>query len=75
MSLLASRHAAFETGSQIGIADRSQGIDDLLLVGIGNFHFMGCRHAGIYVAPTSEPGFSGKVWLVLTGSGALCGNS
>jgi hypothetical protein len=60
MPLLASRHAAFKTGSQIGIANFVESIDDLLLSGVGDFHFMLCGHAGIYVARTTEPRFSGK---------------
>jgi hypothetical protein len=64
MPLLATRHAAFETVGQIGIADRSQGIDDLLLVGIGNFHFALSSHAAIYVAGISEPEFSGEMSVV-----------
>jgi hypothetical protein len=75
MPLLASRHAAFETAGQIGIADFVESGDDLLLGDIGDFHFVRRGHAPIYVGRTSESGFSGKVWLVLTGSGALCGNS
>jgi hypothetical protein len=55
MPLLASRHAAFETVGQIGIADFVQSGDDLLLDGVGDFHFALRGHAGIYVARTSEP--------------------
>jgi hypothetical protein len=45
MPLLASRHAAFETVGQIGIAKFAEGIDDLLLVGICHFHFVLRGHA------------------------------
>jgi hypothetical protein len=55
MPLLATRHAAFETGSQIGVTNFVQSGDDLLLVDICHFHFMGCRHAGIYVGGSAEP--------------------
>ena len=57
MPLLPRRHAAFETGSQIGIIDFVEGGDDLLLGGVCRFHFVLCGHAAIYVARNSEPGF------------------
>jgi hypothetical protein len=51
-------HVAFETVGQIVITDFVQSGDDLLLSGVGDFHFvLGC-HAGIYTARSSEPGFS-----------------
>jgi hypothetical protein len=52
-----------------------QGCDHLILCRKCLCHLPIRGHADIYVSGTSEPGFSGKVWLVLTGSGALCGNS
>jgi hypothetical protein len=59
MPLLASRHAAFKTGGQIGIADRSQGIDDLLLGDICLFHFELSGHdaqsASYYFINRAEP--------------------
>jgi hypothetical protein len=58
MALLASGHAAFKTGSQIVVTDFVEGVDDLLLRGIGQFHFALRGHTGIYVARTFEPGFS-----------------
>jgi hypothetical protein len=64
VTTLTRSHAAFKTGSQIDLTDRSQGINDLSLGGVCNFHFMACRHAGIYVARGSEPGFFGELWVV-----------
>ena len=69
MALLASGHAALETVSQIGIADFVEDCDNLLLLGVGDFHFACCGHASIYVERSFEPRFSEKCgW-----SGWRCG--
>ena len=80
MALLASGHTALETVSQIGITNFVEGGDDLLLNGVCHFHFALCRHARIYAARNSEPGFSGKCgwsswrWGCRTGLEPCCGN-
>jgi len=50
VALLASGHAAFETGGQIGITNIVEDGDDLKLDDVGDFHFALGRHASIYVA-------------------------
>jgi hypothetical protein len=59
MPLLASRHAAFETVSQIGIANFVESIDDLLLDGVCLFHFELSGHdtlsASHYSIDCAEP--------------------
>jgi hypothetical protein len=62
---LASGHAALESDGQIVITDVAEGGDDMLLVGVSDFHFVLCCHARIYAARSSEPGFSRKWgWLI-----------
>jgi hypothetical protein len=51
------------------ITDRVEGDDDFLLSGIRHRHLSIRGHAGIYVARTSEPGFSGNCgWSMLRGT-------
>jgi hypothetical protein len=56
--VVGGRHAAFKTVGQIGIADFIKSGDDLLLGDICHFHFVRRGHVGIYVAASSESGFS-----------------
>ena len=83
MPLLASRHAAFETGDQIVIADLVEGIDDFLLDGVCRFHFVLRGHAAYLGGGTSEPGFrwnavgrgdDGGAVLAWSRSSTCCGN-
>jgi hypothetical protein len=59
MPLLASRHAAFKTVGQIGIADFVESGNDLLLGDICHFHFVLCGHdalsASHYSIDCAEP--------------------
>jgi hypothetical protein len=59
MPLLASRHAAFETVGQIGIANFVDSIDGLLLDGVCLFHFELSGHdalsASYYSIDCGEP--------------------
>jgi hypothetical protein len=52
------RHAVCKTFGQTEITDFGEGGDNLLLGGIHHRHLVMCGHAGIYVTPISEPGFS-----------------
>ena len=57
MPLLASSHAALETGDESNISIFLEDIDDLLLGSVGHFHFVLRGHTPIYVMGSSEPGF------------------
>jgi hypothetical protein len=51
VALTPRRHAAaFETVSQIGIANFVEDSDDLLLVGVCHFHLSSCGHAAYLCA-------------------------
>jgi hypothetical protein len=56
--------AVFKTVGQIEIANFSEGLDDLLLGGVCNFHFVLCGHGPIYVGGTNEPEFTGEMSVV-----------
>ena len=60
MPMLASDHAAFETGCQIGVVNFLEDFDDLLLDYVREFHFALGRHAAIYVTWRNEPEFLGN---------------
>ena len=49
--------AVFETFRKIEVTDRAQGCDHVILCGECPRHLPIRVHSGIYVAPTSEPGF------------------
>ena len=59
MSLLPRGHAAFKTGSQIGLASRMESVDDLLPDDICHLHFVLRRHsvgsASYYSINCAEP--------------------
>jgi hypothetical protein len=55
--LLASVHAALETGSKIEVSIFVENGDDPLLLGVGDFHFARGCHAAIYVAWSDEPDY------------------
>jgi hypothetical protein len=71
--VVGGRHAAFKTVGQIGIADFIKSGDDLLLGDICHFHFVRRGHVGIYVAASSESGFSVECGRLRCGGAARRG--